>query len=138
MRRWNSQRTESSHNIVSLIIFEYEFGRITCVMLGDMDASEVLQGDMAVSRSRSKEEDGGPAVAGSGRDHRRQCASERVRDPRGRHRKRGPHGVKGSLSSAGGRAPPTRTSLALWAPRTAVGAARPAPVIGARQRAPNL
>ena len=34
--------------------------------------------------------------------------------------------------------PPTRTSLALCAPRTAVGAARPAPDIGARQRGPTL
>ena len=34
--------------------------------------------------------------------------------------------------------PPTRTSLALWAPRTAVGAARPAPHIGARRRGPAL
>ena len=31
-----------------------------------------------------------------------------------------------------------RTSLALWAPRTAIGAARPAPDIGGHQRGPSL
>ena len=59
-------------------------------------------------------------------------------------------GVTGGKRGAAGRAgasrgrqplpttPPTRTSLALWAPRTAVGAARPAPHIGARRRGPAL
>ena len=55
----------------------------------------------------------------------------------------GKRGAAGRAGASRGRqplptTPPTRTSLALWAPRTAVGAARPAPHIGARRRGPTL
>ena len=55
----------------------------------------------------------------------------------------GKRGAAGRAGASRGRqplptTPPTRTSLALWAPRTAVDAARPAPHIGARRRGPTF